>query len=247
MCIRDSTHTEWSNHRGKADSNGAYLDTSLIYRRNDFHCSLGILGAYSYVSTYPHPLHRLSHQSACKPHYWDVAERFSAEYIATYNCVSFIPRITLVQTNVFLSSLSEDKPKGLNLNTESKTFGFLDTFLSVKIQAERQATCNCAKAYLDLGWHNIAHLSNRTFHSKLDNYTACGCSFATKTHTGSTDRFFMEWGATLSYCPSFDLLMNYRAEHSLRVIWFKRSISALLGGFEKYLDVSAGCRNKKCR
>lgn len=118
----------------------------------------------------------------------------------------------MIQTNVFLSSISEDKPKRLNLQTESKYFGFLDTLLSIKIQAERQASCTCAKAYLDLGWHNITHLSNRTFYSKLDNYIACACSFATKTYKGSINRFFMEWGMTISYFPSFDFLMNYRTE-----------------------------------
>lgn len=113
---------------------------------------------------------------------------------------------------MFLSSISEDKPKGLNLETESKYFGFLDALLSIKIQAEKQAQCDCIKAYLDLGWHNITHLSNRIFHSKLDNYRACACSFATKTYKGSIHRFFMEWGATISYCPSWDLFMNYRTE-----------------------------------
>ncbi|MGL4348259.1 MAG: autotransporter domain-containing protein, partial [Chlamydiales bacterium] len=206
------THTKWADHRGTADSNGAYLDTKLVYRKNDFYCSLGVLGAYAYTSAFHTLFIGYPIKAKANPHYWDAAEAFSVQYSARYSRLAFIPRVTVVQTNIFLSSISEDKPKGLNLQTESKYFGFLDTLASIKLQLERQEQLDCAKAYLDLGWHGITHLSNRTFHSKLDNYTACASSFATQTYTGSIHRFFMEWGATISYYPSFDLLMNYRAE-----------------------------------
>lgn len=206
------THTHWGNHRGKADSNGVYLDVGIGYSMKGFLASLALLGGYSYTDA----THNLNIgypiKSTSTPHSWDLSESLSLQYTHIYRCIAIIPRIVLTQTNVYLSSICENKPKSLNLQTDAKYFGFFDTLISLRMQAQKSHCYCCVKPYVDLGWHNSFHLSNTEFHSKLDNYTACACSFSTKTYSGSTNRFFMEWGIAFSFMSNVDLLLNSRTE-----------------------------------
>ncbi|MGL4348553.1 MAG: autotransporter domain-containing protein, partial [Chlamydiales bacterium] len=206
------THTHWGNHLGKADSNGVYLDLGIGYSMKGFLTSLAVLGGYSYTDATHNLLIGYPIKAKSTPHSWDLAESLSLQYTHIYQCITIIPRILLTQTNVYLSSIYEDKPKGLNLQTDAKYFGFLDTLLSLRIQGQKSDCYCCVKPYVDLGWHKSSHLSNRDFHSKLDNYTACACSFSTKTYCGSANRFFMECGIAFSFMNNIDLLINSRTE-----------------------------------
>ncbi|MGL4348256.1 MAG: autotransporter domain-containing protein, partial [Chlamydiales bacterium] len=206
------THTNWGDHRGNADSNAVYIDVGIGYSMKGFLASLALLGGYSYTDA----THNLSIGYPIKamstPHSWDVAESLSLQYTHIYRSIAIIPRIVLTQTNIYLSSICEDKPKGLNLQTDAKYFGFLDTLVSLRIQGKKTHCYCCVKPYVDLGWHNSSHLSNREFHSRLDHYTSCACSFSTKTYCGSANRFFMEWGIAFSFMNNIDLLINSRTE-----------------------------------
>lgn len=206
------TYTMWNDDRGEANSHGAYLDTKLIYRENNFSCLLSLLGGYSHISMSHNFFIGYPVKARAKPHQWDIASSFSTEFTARYSCIIFTPRLTFLQTNVFLSSILENKLKGLNLEVKSKYFGFLDTVLSLKIEAE----LNCLKPYTDFGFQRIKQLSDRIFHSKFKKYTSCASNFSTQTYVGSTNKFYMEWGVILNYYLEFELFMKYRTEFTKR-------------------------------
>lgn len=208
-------YTKWDNNRGEANSHGAYLDTKLIYRKKNFCYLFSLLGGYSHISMSHNFFIGYPVKARAQPHQWDIASSFSTEFITRYGCIIFTPRLSFLQTNIFLSSIIENKPKGLNLQIQSKYFGFFDTTFSLKIET----ALNSLKPYLDLGFQNIKQLSDRIFHSKCKKYTSCASSFATQTYVGSTNKVYMEWGAILNYSVEFELFMNYRTE------FYKRSFT----------------------
>ena len=189
-----------------------YLDVGIGYCTQNFLASLALLGGYSYTNATHHLFIGYPIKATSTPHSWDLAESLSLQYTHIYQCITVIPRIALTQTNVYLSSICEDKPKGLHLQTDAKYFGFLDMLVSLRLQGQKNNCYCCVKPYLDLGWHGAFPLSNREFHSRLDNYTACGCSFSTKTYSGSINRFFMEGGIAFSFVNNMDLFLNSRTE-----------------------------------
>lgn len=203
------TYTKWSDHRGVASSQAAYLGTNFIYcNENNFCCLLGLLGGYSHILTSHNIFIGYPIQALAKPHLWDVAVNFCTQYRKKYHCTVFTPRLSFLQTNIFLSKIRESKIKGLNLETQSKYFGFLDIIMSIKTEIE----LNGLQPHFDIGMHIIKKISDKNFHSTFKNYTSCTSSFMTQTYQGSSNKFFMEWGATLTYYPEFELFMKYRTE-----------------------------------
>lgn len=203
------TYTKWSAHRGVGTSHAAYLDANFLYsHENNFSYLLGILGGYSHVLTSHNIFIGYPIKARAKPRLWDVAITFSTQYRKKYHSTIFTPRITLLQTNIFLSSITENKPKALNLKTQSKYFGFLDLIMSMKTEIEM----NCLQPYFDIGMHIIKRISDRNFYSVFKNYTSCASRFITQTYSGPANKFFIEWGTTITYYPEFELFMKYRTE-----------------------------------
>lgn len=58
------------------------------------------------------------------PHLWNLAVSLSFQNRYDYYFITLIPKVSLTQTNVFLSSIREDKPKDQHLKTEPKYFIF---------------------------------------------------------------------------------------------------------------------------
>ncbi|MGL4348765.1 MAG: autotransporter-associated beta strand repeat-containing protein, partial [Chlamydiales bacterium] len=207
-----STKTCWSQHRGKACGDGIYFDAALCCNKDNFYFSLGLLLGYSRIKANHYVFLGYPIKARAKPSQRDIAESLTLKYNYTYNVISFLPHITLVQSNILLNKLCENKPKGLNLQTESKRFSFLDTLISLKIQGQKNYCCACIKPYLDLGWHNMVQLTCSTFHSRLDNYRFCSPGFTTETYRGNYNTLFMELGITFSYIDNVDIMLNSRTE-----------------------------------
>ena len=206
------TKTDWSNHRGNSHADSIYLDAKVHYHKKDFEFYIGLLGAYSYIHathylTFGYPIKAYSH-----PRHKSIAESVAMQYTYTYNSISLTPSVTLMQSNIHLSSLHGDNPKEFNLQTESKYFRFLDTLISLKIQS-RKNYCNiCVNPYLNFGWHNILSLTTEEFRSRFDHYISCACNFITKTYKGEMNTVFLESGIGFFCGKNMDILFNYRAD-----------------------------------
>lgn len=207
-----NTHIEWADKKGTAICNAFYLAPSLLCKGNGVECKMTVIGSYnlSHVNrriTFPTPLH-----TQANPKSWSIAECVSLTYNHKYREKIFIiPSLTLLQTNVFNRKISENKPKELNLQTEAKTHSYLDTILSLGFKTQKIWPACCAIPSITFGWHNVRHLTDRNYTSRLDNYRACCSSFSTKTYSAHRDRFFIEGALNMAH------VCNWGVNHSARV------------------------------
>ena len=208
-----NTHVEWGDRKGRAVSNAFYLAPSLLCKGNGIDCKMTVMGGYSLREvdrriSFPTLLHTKS-----TPKSWSVAESLSLAYNYNYKRKIFlIPNLTLLQTNIFNKKISEDQPKGLNLQTEANTDSYLDTIVSLGFKARHESQAHCAIPSLTFGWHNVWQLTDRNYTSKLDNYTACQPSFSTKTYSANRDRFFIEGAVNLTHVQDWGINHSARFE-----------------------------------
>lgn len=231
-----ASRTGWSSRLGEANSHAIYLDAKVSYKKNDFYSSISILGGYSRISTmhslcinYPRKFHWLENilgtltksifsfmkepyefrviQAEAHPHLWDLALSLSFQHRYDYPFIALIPKVTLTQTNLFLSSIREDKPRDQRLKTEPKCFIFLDTLSSLRMEGPKGN--RYINPYIDFGWHNIKNSNHKPFRSHLGNHAGI---FTTQTYRGSSNAYFVEGGIVFSSENDMNLSFNSRTE-----------------------------------
>lgn len=147
-----------------------------------------------------------------KCHSWNYAEFVQFLYCWIYKTITLTPKVEFIQSNILTGQIRENKPKGLNLQTESKTDSYLDTILSLAIEIERIHATHCIIPFIIFGWHNVIPLSNPIFKSRLDTYCACAPNFITRTYCNQRNRFLVESGLRVFHCNDWGIVLTYRGE-----------------------------------